>query len=44
MPVSAEVSLIEGRHTAVLNTITFRNYKRFGSNVKVLNFRTMEKP
>jgi len=44
MPVSAEVSLLEGRREAELNTIQFRNYKRFGSNVKILNFRTMEKP
>jgi VWFA-related protein len=44
MPISAEVSMLQGRHEAILNTIEFRNYKRFGSNVKVLNFRTMEKP
>jgi VWFA-related protein len=44
MPVSADVSMLEGRHLAVLNTIQFRDYKRFGSNVKVLNFRTMESP
>jgi len=44
MPITAEVSLLEGRHEAVLNTIEFRDYKRFGSNVKILNFRTMEKP
>jgi VWFA-related protein len=44
MPISAEVSLLEGRHLAVLNTIEFRNYKRFGSNVKILNFRTVQTP
>jgi VWFA-related protein len=44
MPISAEVSLLEGRHEAVLNTIEFRDYRRFGSNVKILNFRTLEKP
>jgi VWFA-related protein len=44
MPVSAEVSLLEGRHEAMLNTIEFRNYKRFGSNVKILNFSPVEKP
>jgi hypothetical protein len=42
MPVSAEVSLLEGRREAVLNTIQFRDYRRFGSNVKILNFRTMQ--
>jgi VWFA-related protein len=44
MPISAEVSLLEGRHEAILNTIEFRNYRRFGSNMKILNFRTLEKP
>jgi len=44
MPISAEISLVQGRHSASLNTIAFRDYRRFGSNVKVLNFRTMEKP
>lgn len=44
MPISAEISLIQGRHMAMLNTIQFRDYKRFGSNVKILNFRPMEKP
>jgi hypothetical protein len=44
MPISAEVSLLEGHHFAALNTIEFRDYKRFGSNVKILNFRAMEKP
>jgi VWFA-related protein len=44
MPISAEVSLLKGRHEANLNTIQFRDYRRFGSNVKILNFRTMEKP
>lgn len=44
MPISAEVSLQQGRHEAMLNTIQFRDYRRFGSNVKILNFRSMEKP
>ena len=44
MPISAEVSVLVGKHIAKLNTIEFRDYRRFGSNVKVLNFRTMEKP
>jgi VWFA-related protein len=42
MPISAEVSLLEGRHEASLNTIQFRDYRRFGSNVKILNFRAVE--
>jgi hypothetical protein len=44
MPVSAEVSQLVGRHQALLNTIDFRNYKRFGSNVKILDFRTVQNP
>jgi VWFA-related protein len=44
MPITAEISTLEGRHFATLNTVAFRDYRRFGSNVKVLNFRTMEKP
>jgi hypothetical protein len=44
MPISAEVSLLQGRHEAMLNTIQFRDYKRFGSNMKILNFKPMEKP
>jgi hypothetical protein len=44
MPISAEVSLLKGRHEASLNTIQFRDYRRYGSNVRVLNFRAMEKP
>ena len=44
MPISAEMSLRQGRHEAVLNTIEFRNYRRFGSNVRILDFNPVEKP
>jgi hypothetical protein len=44
MPVSAQVSLKEGRHAAVLNLIEFRDYRRFGSNVRILGFTPVEKP
>jgi VWFA-related protein len=44
MPISAEVSVLVGKHIAKLNTIAFRDYRRFGSNMKVLNFRPLEKP
>jgi VWFA-related protein len=44
IPISAEVSLKQGRHEAVLNTIEFHNYRRFGSNVKILDFSPLEKP
>jgi hypothetical protein len=43
MPVSAQLQLRQGRHEAVLNTMEFRNYKRFGSNVKILGFTPMDK-
>ena len=44
VPVSAEVSLSQGRREADLNTIEFRNYKRFASNVKILGFSPVAKP
>jgi|GEM_PF-643313 len=36
MPISAEMRLIKGRHGAVLNTMEFRDYKRFGSNLRIV--------
>lgn len=42
MPVSAEMRLVKGRHYAALNTIEFRNYRRFGSNVRMLGFRPLD--
>lgn len=38
LPVSAEMRLLIGRHQAVLNTIEFRNYRRFGSNMRILDY------
>ena len=38
VPVSAEMSLRKGRHEAVLNTMQFRDYRRFGSNAQSLTF------
>ncbi len=43
MPISAEVRLIQGRHEAVMNTMEFRNYRRFGANMKILGFTPLEK-
>jgi hypothetical protein len=37
VPVSAEVNLVQGKHEAVLNNIAFRNYRRFGSTVKIVD-------
>lgn len=42
LPVSAEMRLLIGRHLAVLNTIEFRNYRRFGSNMRILGFTPVE--
>ncbi|HEV2277672.1 MAG TPA: VWA domain-containing protein [Acidobacteriaceae bacterium] len=36
MPSRGAVSLREGRHQAVLNAFEFRNYRRFGSQVRIL--------
>jgi VWFA-related protein len=44
MPISAEVRLKKGRHEEDLNTIEFRNYRRFSSNMKILNYTPLEKP
>lgn len=44
MPVSAEMRLRQGRHEDILNTIEFRDYRRFGSNVKIVGgFTPVEK-
>jgi hypothetical protein len=32
VPVSAELELKQGLHEAMVNTMEFRDYKRFGSN------------
>lgn len=44
MPVSAEMRLRQGRHEDILNTIQFRDYRRFGSNVRIVGgFTPVEK-
>jgi hypothetical protein len=44
MPISAEMRLRQGRHEAVMNTIEFRNYRRFGSNMRIVGgFTPVEK-
>jgi VWFA-related protein len=37
LPVSAEMRLVKG-HAAVLNTMEFRDYKRFGSSMRIVGF------
>jgi VWFA-related protein len=36
LPVRGAVSLREGKHQAVLNEFEFRNYRRFGSQIRIL--------
>ena len=36
MPVSAEMRLRQGHHEDILNTIEFRDYRRFGSNMRIV--------
>jgi VWFA-related protein len=43
LPVSAEASKREFKRLATLNTIEFRNYRRFGSNVRMLPFHSEDK-
>jgi len=44
MPLSAEMRLRQGRHEDILNTIEFRDYRRFGSNVRIVEgFTPVEK-
>ena len=36
MPIHAAVSIRKGKHEALLNEIEFRDYKRFGSRVRIV--------
>jgi len=36
MPIRASMSLTRGKRTAMLNDMEFRNYRRYGSGVKIL--------
>jgi hypothetical protein len=42
LPVSAEMRLTIGRRQAILNTIEFRNYRRFGSNMRILGYTPVD--
>jgi VWFA-related protein len=42
LPVSAQMRLAIGRRQVVLNTIEFRNYRRFGSNMRILGFKAVD--
>jgi hypothetical protein len=36
MPARGAISLREGKHQAVLNEFEFRDYRRFGSQIRIL--------
>ena len=42
VPVSAEMRLTQGKHEAILNTMEFRNYRRYGSSMKILGFNPVD--
>jgi VWFA-related protein len=42
LPITAEMRITKGRHSMALNTIEFRNYKRFGSNMRMLDFKPVQ--
>lgn len=44
MPISAQLRLKQGRHEAVMNNIEFRNYRRFGSSMRILPDTPEAKP
>ena len=37
LPIRGAISLREGKHTAVLNEFEFRDYRRFGSRIRILS-------
>jgi VWFA-related protein len=42
MPVSAELRVRQSHRRAVLNTIEFRDYRKYGSAMKILNYKAVE--
>ena len=42
VPVSAQMRLAIGKHQQILNTIEFRNYRRFGSNMRILGYTPVD--
>lgn len=41
VPVTAEMRITKGKHSMALNTIEFRNYKRFGSNMRIVDYKAL---
>ena len=44
MPISAEVRVRQNHRQAVLNTIEFRDYRKYGSQMKILDYKQVENP
>jgi hypothetical protein len=42
MPISAEVRVRESHRQAVLNTIEFRDYRKYGSQMRIVNYKQVE--
>ena len=42
LPIGARVMLKKGRRETDLNEIEFRNFRRFGSNIKILDTPPVE--
>ena len=42
MPISAEVRVRQSHRQAVLNTIEFRDYKKYGSAMKILDYKQVD--
>jgi len=42
MPVSAEVRVRQNHRQAMLNTIEFRDYRKYGSQMKILDYKQVE--
>lgn len=42
MPISAEVRVRQGHHQAILNTIEFRDFRKYGSTMKIVNYKAVE--
>ena len=42
MPISAELRVRQIHHQALLNTIQFRDYKKYGSAMKIVDFKPVE--
>ena len=42
MPISAELRVRQNRHQASLNAIQFRDYKKYGSAMKIVDFKPVD--